>query len=120
MEAVQRPTTAERERLAAKHRLNVGKYSAISDPSKRGKSLTRSWYSNIGCFLINDFVAEALGDGADFCFIDNALELPKYVDRKYLISILKVDIPVWYTAAKERDGWIKITFHKKNNKGETV
>lgn len=115
--AAEEATTSNRKRLAENHRLNEGKYSDIANSGERVKKLTRSWYSNVGCFLINDFVVQALGDGAAFCFIDNAVEMPTYVDRGYLVEILKVDIPVWYTATKEKDGWIKITF-KRKKKGE--
>ena len=108
----------ERERLAERHRLWETTYSTIEDEAKRRKGLTRSWYSRIGCFLINDFVVQALSEGADFCFIDNAMEMPDYIDRKYLLSILNVDTPVWCKASMERDGWIKLTLKKANKEKE--
>lgn len=108
-----RRVNPSRERLAATHRLKETQYSTMQDRNKRARSLTRSWYSRIGCFLVDDFITEALSDGAEYCFIDNAVEMPEYVDRKYLLSILNVDTPRWYKATMERDGWIKVTLQKR-------
>lgn len=111
-----RQINPSRERLAAAHRLKETQYSTIQDQHKRARSLTRSWYSKVGCFLIDDFITEALSDGAEYCFIDNAVEMPEYIDRKYLLSILNADTPGWYKATIERDGWIKVTLRSKKRK----
>lgn len=113
----ERRANPTREHLAAMHRLKETQYSTIQDQNKRARSLTRSWYSRIGCFLIDDFITQALSDGAEYCFIDNAVEMPEYIDRKYLLSILNVDTAGWYKATMERDGWIKVTL-KKPKKGK--